>query len=93
MNVTTTGRQCITTKFIPCTNTKSSRIKATCERGSIVVSWDFSLNVDENHINACKQLLAKFDKEDVEKWGKCMFSVGRWYGGSTKTGYIFVQVF
>ena len=92
MNVTTTGRQSITTKFIPCTNTKPSRIKATCERGSIIVSYEHALNADENHINACKQLLAKFDTEDVEKWGQCMFSEGRWHGGATKTGYVFVQV-
>jgi hypothetical protein len=92
MQISTTGRQAITTKFMPCTNTKCSRVKASCERGNITISWDHALNSSENHEKAVKELLTKFEKEDIAKWGQAMFSKGTWFGGATETGYIFVQV-
>ena len=92
MQISTTGRQAITTKFIPCTNAKCSRVKASCERGNITISWDHALNSSENHEKAVKELLTKFEKEDIAKWGQAMFSKGTWFGGATETGYIFVQV-
>ena len=39
--------QAITTRYLPCTNCRGSRIKAECERGSITVSWDDSLNLSD----------------------------------------------
>lgn len=51
--------QAIKTKYLPATNTKPSRIKAECEAGSITISYDHSLNIDELHQKAAKELLNK----------------------------------
>lgn len=61
--------QAIITKFICPTNTRGSRYKASCERGSLTVDSDHALNADENHRAACDALCAKFDVEDVAKYG------------------------
>lgn len=61
--------QAIQTKYLCPTNTKGPRYKAWCQRGSIVVSADPALNIDNNHINARKALIAKFIKEDIVKYG------------------------
>lgn len=61
-------RQAITTKFLPPTNFKPSRIKARCQRGSIIVPYDHSLNHDSNHIAAARALLDKFANEDCLKY-------------------------
>jgi hypothetical protein len=40
----------IKTKFLPCTNFRGNRIKATDEDGNAVtLSWDHGLNAEENH--------------------------------------------
>lgn len=49
--------QAIKTKYLPATNTKPSRIKAECEAGSITISYDHNLNIDELHLKAAKELL------------------------------------
>jgi hypothetical protein len=41
-------RQAIVTKFLGPTDHRGSRIKATAEAGSITVSWDHGLGVEEN---------------------------------------------
>lgn len=64
-------QQAITTKYIGPTNTRGSRIKASCERGSITVAWDYSLNPEENHAVAKKMLVSKFAREDEKKYGPC----------------------
>lgn len=51
----------ITTKFLAPTNTKGSRIKATCSRESITVSFDHALNSYENHQAAVDALIAKLN--------------------------------
>lgn len=61
--------QAIETKYIPATNYRGSRIKASCERGSITVSYDCALNSEEAHIAAVKALVAKFVKEDEKRYG------------------------
>lgn len=48
--------QAIQTKYIGPTNTKGSRIKAECQAKSIIVEWDYSLDIDENHTIAAKKL-------------------------------------
>ena len=48
--------QAIETKYIPASNYRGSRIKATCERGSITVSYDDALNGEEAHIAAAQAL-------------------------------------
>lgn len=64
MNIKTTARQCIRTKFIPCTNFRPARIKAWCDRGSLTVSWRYEMNVTDNHAYAIRCLIEKFILED-----------------------------
>ena len=49
----------IQTKYLCPTNTRGSRIKAECQAKSIVVEWDYSLNIEDNHIAAAKKLCEK----------------------------------
>ena len=52
--------QAIVTKYIPATNYRQSRIKATAAAGSVVVDYDDALNLDENHNLAAQKLADKF---------------------------------
>jgi len=61
--------QAIITKYISATNYKPSRVRAKCERGSIILSWDDGLDVEGNHRAACEALCASFIKEDAAKYG------------------------
>lgn len=61
--------QAIQTKYIPATNFKGSRIKATCDRGNITISYPDELSGDACHIAAADALVAKFTKEDGSKYG------------------------
>lgn len=61
--------QAIVTKYLPATNTKPSRIKAQCERGSITISFDCELGVDDTHKCAAKALVGKFVTEDAKQYG------------------------
>lgn len=61
--------QSIVTKYLPATNFKYSRIKATCERGSITISYPHELSGDACHIAAVDALMAKFIKEDAARYG------------------------
>ncbi len=61
--------QAIITKYMPPTNYKPSKMKAQCERGSITVSYDYDLDIDENHRAVCDALCSRFTKEDVAKYG------------------------
>jgi hypothetical protein len=60
--------QAITTKYHGPGNVRGSRIKASCERGSLTVGWNHSLNSTDNHIAAAKALLAKFADEDTKAY-------------------------
>lgn len=53
--------QAIQTKYIPVTNTRPSRIKASCAAGSVTVSYDHALNIEGNHKAACDALCAKLE--------------------------------
>jgi len=64
-----TFRQAIVTKYVGPTNFKGSRIKATCERGSITIEWSDALNSEQNHVAARCALIAKFLKEDAARYG------------------------
>jgi hypothetical protein len=59
--------QAIQTKYLPHTNTRPSRIKAWCQRGSVTITTDCSLESD--HREAVRVLLAKFIAEDEERYG------------------------
>ena len=43
--VSTSGRQSITTKYLPPTNSRGSRIKATCEAGSVTIPYAYERSV------------------------------------------------
>ena len=66
--------QAIETKLLPTTNTKPTRIRARCERGSIIVSAD-SLSGDQandsesTHVKAADLLVRKFADEDLKEYG------------------------
>ena len=70
--------QAIITKYVPCTETRGSRIQAKCEAKTIYVSYDHALNVEGNHIAAARELIKKLG------WD------GEWVNGGTSTGYVFV---
>lgn len=61
--------QSIQTKYLPPTNYRGSRIKATCERGSITIPYPHELSGDEVHREAARALLSQFLREDREKYG------------------------
>ena len=63
--------QAIVTKYLPATNVRGSRIKATCQAGSVILSWDDSVNSDANHKAAAFALASKL------QWD------GRWIEGVT----------
>lgn len=72
-------RQAITTKFLPTTNFRQSRVKATCQGSSLTVGWDHALNTEGNHIAAARKLAASLG------WS------GTWIGGAPKgAGFCFV---
>lgn len=56
--------QAIQTKYLPYTNTRGSRIKASCERGSLTIPYPHELSGDEVHREAVRQLLERFVSED-----------------------------
>jgi hypothetical protein len=60
--------QAIQTKYLPATNTRGSRIKATCERGSITIPYPYELSGDECHREAVRQLVARFCAEDFKSY-------------------------
>jgi hypothetical protein len=51
--------QAIQTKYLGPTNVRGSRIKATAFAGSVIVAYDHSLNVENNHKAAAKALCDK----------------------------------
>jgi hypothetical protein len=73
--------QAITTKYLPATNFRGSRIKATAQAGSVTVPWDDALGVEANHRQAACALMAKFG------WNTHSRIIG---SGATVAGYAFV---
>ena len=58
--------QAIITKVIPATNFKTTRIKAICERGSVIIS---AIDLSEDaHELAAKVLCIRFADEDEKKY-------------------------
>lgn len=66
--------QAIVTKYLPATNTRGSRIKASASAGSKTIGYDDSLNTDGAHAVAAQALAEKFGWE------------GTWYGGGMPDG-------
>jgi len=76
--------QAITTKYLGPTNHKGSRIKVKSYAKSITYSWDYSLDVGENHTAAANKFLKEME------WDKDTKLIG----GSLpdNSGYAFVMV-
>jgi hypothetical protein len=71
----------ILTKYLPCTNKRGSRIKASDECGnSITISYSHELSGEEVHRAAADELMKKMN------WA------GRLVCGSLKNNYVFVIV-
>lgn len=65
--------QAITTRYIGPANVRGTRVKASCNAGSLTMDWDHDLNHEGNHKAAAKALVAKLG------WG------GTWAAGSLKS--------
>ena len=75
--------QAIQTKFLPCTNARGARVKAWAEAGSVTVSWNYALDIEENHKAAAEALRKKL--------GWTHPNYGRLVGGALPAGgYAFV---
>jgi hypothetical protein len=61
--------QAFHTKFLPATNYRGSRIKATCDRGSITISYPDELSGDDCHRAAVNALVDRFAREDLKQYG------------------------
>ena len=61
--------QAITTKYLPATNVRGSRIKASCDRGTITIDYPHDVSGDLCHRRAVDALLAKFAAEDARTYG------------------------
>jgi hypothetical protein len=88
------ARQAIVTRYLCPTNTKSSRIKATCDRASIVISYPMVESGADAHAVAVRALLAKFQREDGSD--RSWPSFERWVCGgmpqASKDAYVWVQL-
>lgn len=60
--------QAIQTYVLPATSRQPTRIKAKCERGSIVISWPDLGYQEDNHRAAAHALCNKFIAEDMERY-------------------------
>jgi len=74
--------QAIETRFMPVTNSRPSRVKAFAPQGSVILSYDHSLNVNDMHARAAMALA------DQLGW------LGTWLQGSNVKGdgYVFVKL-
>ena len=88
------ARQAIVTRYLCPTNTKPSRIKATCDRASIIIIFPQGESIVDAHAVAHRPLLAKFAAEDgtTLSWP----AIDRWVCGgmpqSSKDAYVWVQL-
>lgn len=73
-------KQAIKTKYLGPTNYRGARVKASYAAGSIVINWDYELNVEQNHEKAVKSLIKELG------W------TGKWVGGFYNNEGYFVQV-
>ena len=74
--------QAIATKYLPATNNRGARIKATAWGGSATVPYDYALDVDRNHKAAADAPIAKMGWKGTYAQG----------GNVEGTGYYFVNV-
>jgi len=86
--------QAIRTKYFPVTNHRGSRVKASCERGSLTTPWDHALNPEENHRAAIVALLRSFVAADAKHYGTSPTGspwARDWVMGGSNGGWMAVQ--
>jgi hypothetical protein len=77
------SRASIRTKYLSATNSRGSRVKATCQAGSVTVPYDCAHGTVEAHFEAVKALMARKGLA----WGD------RWVvGGQDNDGFVFVPI-
>jgi hypothetical protein len=89
--------QAIFTKSLGPTNNRGARVVAECDAKRIVVSWEYSLNVEQNHERAAMLLIGQLGWTDSIKEGmpfsralECFHA--HWATGSLKReGYAHVM--
>jgi hypothetical protein len=59
--------QAIQTKYLPATNTRGDRIKATCQAGSVTINWPYGLDNEEAFKSAAQALMDKLDWSELSK--------------------------
>lgn len=69
--------QAIRTRYHGATDSKGSRISAKCEAGTIYVSWDHGLDVQQNHVAAATAMRNKM-KWDTDHYPRMASGV---FGG------------
>lgn len=88
------ARQAIVTRYICPTNTKPSRIRATCDRARITISMPMEASGADAHAVAVRALLDKFQREDGA--GRSWPAFDRWVCGgmpqTSKDAYVWVQL-
>lgn len=80
--------QAIQTKYLPATNTRGSRIKAWCERGSITVDYPHELSGDAVHRLAVHALVNRFNEADAKEYGPSSVKEGRGWNAPFVTGFL-----
>lgn len=87
--------QAITVKFLPCTNNKGARLKASCERGSLTIDYPHELEWGARYWCAAKALIRRFLREDKARYGAIDTEnpwLGPWIEGETvKRETVFVN--
>jgi hypothetical protein len=79
--------QAITTKFLGASNYRGSRVKASCDGGTITLGWDDALNSEDNHVAAARALITKLGWfHDATRGDR----YGDWFSGWTPNGWVFV---
>lgn len=68
--------QAIETRYYGPTNFRGSRIRATCEAGTVTVSYDYALDLEENHDAAARALIRKLKWTD-RHWVRGMLKNAR----------------
>jgi hypothetical protein len=53
--------QAVITKYLAPTNHHGSRVKATCDAGSLTIPWDYARDLASNHLLAARCLAGRFN--------------------------------
>jgi hypothetical protein len=66
--------QSIQIKFLPATDTRGSRLKATCEGGTIIESINYAIDIKEQRLNLAFKLANQKLNWKVKKFSQGYFN-------------------